>query len=126
MNLKTKLTKYVAAQHELPTDEKSIKTYTVNWWVNPRQKDIGGLQLTYDGFARMSSCFKAHKVLFEEPIPYSNKTILQLDNFINCPWFTSDTEIYVFNEKMAVQLVLFNGNINRFLSAKARNPIPAN
>lgn len=126
MNLKTELTKYVAIHHELPTDEKSIKTYTVSWWVNPRQKELGGLQLTYDGFARLSACFKAHKVLFEEPIPYNNKTILQLDNLINCPWFTSNTEIYVFNEKMAVQLVLFNGNVNRFLSAKSRKPIPAN
>jgi hypothetical protein len=33
----------------------------------------------------------------------------------------TNREIYVFNDKMAVQLVLFSGNIAKFSTAKAKS-----
>jgi hypothetical protein len=52
---------------------------------------------------------------------YNNQEIIWLDNFIDCPWFLTKKEIFVFGEKMAVQLVLFSGNIKKFAHAKAEN-----
>jgi hypothetical protein len=121
MNQKIELTTYVAKESGLPADEKSIKKLIPQWWQNPRTKTKGGLRLTDEGFARFTTQLKAHRVRFDQPVEYTNQLIIQLDNFIDCPWYVSKKEIYVFSEKMAVQLVLFSGNIAKFSSAKAKN-----
>jgi hypothetical protein len=121
MNQKIKITKYIAEQSGLPTDDKSIRKLISQWWINPRQKEKGGLRLSDDGFARLTTQFKAHKVKFDGPVDYTNQLIIRLDNFIDCPWFLAKKEIYVFNDKMAVQLVLFSGNIAKFSTAKAKS-----
>jgi len=121
MNQKTDITKYVAEQSNLSTDDKSIRKLISQWWINPRQKVKGGLRLSDDGFARLTTQFKSYKVKFDEPVDYTNQLIIRLDNFIDCPWYLTKKEIYVFNDKMAVQLVLFSGNIAKFSTAKAKS-----
>jgi hypothetical protein len=123
MTLKHNITRYIAEQSELPLDEKSVRQLVSQWWVNPRKKEKGGLRLTDEGFARMSMFFKLHRVVFDGPVEYNNQLIIRLDNFISCPWYTTKKEIYLFDEKMAVQLVLFSGNITRFSAAKAKDPL---
>jgi len=119
MDQKIDITKYVAEQSGLPTDPKSLKKWTAQWRCNPRQKLKGGLKLTDEGFARLTTQFKCHKVILEEPIEYTNQMILRFDNWITCPWYITNKHIYVFNDKTAVELVLFSGNVRRFFSAKA-------
>jgi len=121
MNQKINITKYIAEQENLPVDEKSIRKFVAAWWQNPRKKETGGLKLTDEGFARLTKYVKAHKVRFEDEIDYTNQLILRLDNFITCPWYLTRKEVFVFNDKMAVQLVLFSGNIARFSTAKAKS-----
>jgi hypothetical protein len=121
MDLKTELTRYVAEQAGLPTDEKSIRKLIPVWWQNPRKRDPGGLKLTDEGFARLTAYVKAHRVRFEEEVEYTNQLILRLDRFITCPWYVKKKDVFVFNEKMAVQLVLFSGNIAKFSTAKAKS-----
>ena len=121
MNQKSDITKYVAQQFGLPTDEKSIRKLIAQWWQNPRNKEKGGLRLTDEGFARLTAQFTAHKVRFEDPVEYTNRLIIQLDNFIDCPWYITNKAVFVFNDKMAVQLVLFSGNIAKFGTAKAKS-----
>ena len=121
MNQKIEITKYIAGQTGLATDKKSIRKFVAQWWQNPRPKETGGLKLTEEGFARLTTQFKPHKVKFDEPVEYTNQLIIRLDNFIDCPWFLAKKEIYVFNDKMAVQLVLFSGNIAKFSTAKAKS-----
>ena len=121
MNQKSDITKYVAEQFGLSTDEKSIRKLIAQWWQNPRNKEKGGLRLTDEGFARLTAHFTAHKVRFEDPVEYTNRLIIQLDNFIDCPWYITNKAVFVFNDKMAVQLVLFSGNIAKFSVAKAKS-----
>jgi hypothetical protein len=121
MNQKIEITKFVASQNGLATDDKSVKKFVVQWWQNPRPKEKGGLKLTEEGFARLTTQFKPHKVKFDQPVEYTNQLILRLDNFIECPWFVSKKEIFVFDDKMAVQLVLFSGNITKYSTAKAKS-----
>jgi hypothetical protein len=121
MNQKTEITKYIAEQEQLPADEKSIRKLVALWWQNPRNKEKGGLKLTDEGFARLTKYLKAHRVRFEDEVEYTNQLILRLDNFITCPWYVTRKEVFVFDDKMAVQLVLFSGNIARFSSAKAKS-----
>ena len=99
MNQKSDITKYIAEQFGLSTDEKSIRKLTAQWWQNPRKKEKGGLRLTDEGFARLTAHFTAHKVRFEDPVEYTNRLIIQLDNFIDCPWYITNKAVFVFNDK---------------------------
>lgn len=121
MNQKIEITTYLAKQFGLPSDEHSIRDYVLQWWKNPRTKANGGLRLTEDGFARASAHIKVHKVLIQEEVEYNNQLIVHLDNFIECPWYLSNRAIFVFDEKIAVQLILFSGNIARFTAARAES-----
>jgi len=121
MDQKLEITRYVAEQAGLPIDEKSIKKLMPIWWQNPRKRDAGGLKLTDEGFARLTAHVKAHRVRFEDEVEYTNQLILQLDRFITCPWYVKKKSVFVFNEKMAIQLVLFSGNIAKFSAAKAKS-----
>ena len=121
MDQKTEITRYVAQEAGLPTDEKSIRKLVPVWWQNPRKRDVGGLKLTDEGFARLTAYIKAHRVRFDEEVEYTNQLILRLDRFITCPWYVKKKDVFVFNEKMAVQLVLFSGNIAKFSTAKAKS-----
>ena len=122
MNLKHDITKLALESSGLASDEKRIKQTIPIWWMNPRKKSSGGLRLTEQGFECLQQAdFKAHRVRFEEPIHYTNQLIIWLDRFIDCPWYVTNKEIYVFGEKMAVQLVLFSGNIAKFGAAKAKS-----
>ena len=126
MNQKTDITKYVMNHLNVEITVKSLKKYNGILWQNIRQKQTGGLRLTDQGFKSLVDAdIKAHKVSFQEPVEYNNQLIIWLDNFIDCPWYITHKEIFVFNEKMAIQLVLFSGNIARFSAAKAKIPKPA-
>ena len=121
MNHKIEITKYVATQSGLDITEKNLRKLVSLWWQNPRKKNKGGLRLTDEGFARISSNIKFHKVKFESPIEYTSQLVIQLDNFIDCPWYVTNRFIFVFSDKMAVQLVLFSGDIAKFSRAKAKS-----
>jgi len=121
MNQKYEITKAVLESLGLVADEKRIKQTIPIWWVNSRKKAKGGLRLTEQGFTCFQNAdIKSDKVKFDEPIFYTNQLVIWIDNNINCPFYITDKEIYVFDEKMAVQLVLFSGNIERFCNAKKR------
>ena len=122
MNPKIEITRAVLNSLGIDASDERIRKTIPVWWMNPRKKFRGGLRLTEQGF----ECFqkadiKVHKVRFEEPIQYTNKLIINLDNFIECPWYVNNKAIFVFGDKMAVQLVLFSGNIAKFASAKAKS-----
>jgi len=119
MNQKLDLTKYIAEQCNLPTDEEYIKNLIVKWWFNPRKKLSGGLRLTDEGFSQISKYIKVYRVAIDQPIPYTNKVIIWLDKYIDSPWYVTNKEVYVLHEKIAVQLVLFSGNIARYTEIKA-------
>lgn len=122
-NQKIEITKYLANAEGLSTEDSFVKRLISTWWQNPRQKEQGGLRLTESGFEMMSKHFNPHKVKFEEPLTAkpSNQFILRLDNFITCPWYITHRAVWVFDDKMAVQLVLFSGNIEKFTTAKAKS-----
>jgi hypothetical protein len=121
MNQKLDITKYLAEQWGLDTDQKSLKQLNTLWWQNPRNKIKGGLRFTDEGFSRASAHLKYHKVNIDDGIDYNSQLIIRLDNLIDCPWYLSTDYIFLFDEKIAVQMILFSGNIARFTDAKVKN-----
>ena len=119
MNQKIEITRYAAEQLGLPTDERSIRNHKRLWWQNLRIKDRGGLQLTTAGYKTLVQAgIRDLKVKYDAQYEYNNQFILMLDNHIEVPWYITPKAIHVFNDRLAVQLVLFSGNIERLIRAK--------
>jgi hypothetical protein len=104
--------------------EKDLKQAVNSLWVSTRKKESGGLRLSETGVnCLIKAGIKSYKVEFEHPIQLTNQLVIWLDNFMDCPFYLTNEEIFVFSEKMAIQLVLFAGDIKQYVSIKARNSI---
>jgi hypothetical protein len=122
MNQKSELTKYIIKCLGLPDDTKTFKRLYATFWVNPRQKPKGGLKLTETGFKTFEQHIKSYRVDLEERNPtFDNNQILWLDKYIDCPFYIDRKSVYVFSERMAIQLVLFSGNLVKFGHAKDKS-----
>lgn len=120
MSLKSELTLKVAELTGLATDEKSLKTYKKHWWTNPREKDQGGLRLTEEGWIIVEqSGIKCHKIKLTSKIENTNQNLIKMDRYMDCPWYLDKKYIYVYTEKVAVQLILFSGNLQKFIDSKS-------
>lgn len=122
MNQKIELTKYIINCLGYPDDIKTFKRFIATFWVNPRIKEKGGLRLTDQGFEAFSQHLKSYKVDMEDKKQvFENRHILWLDKYIDSPFYIDRKSVYVFSEKMAVQLVLFSGNLVKFGYAKDKS-----
>jgi hypothetical protein len=117
---KLKLAKLVLQTLELPNDDISAKKAVSQWWANNRKKENSGFKLTDIGFLAFKKAnIKYYSIPFDQPILMTNQLHIWLDHFIDCPFYVTSTDITVFSEKMAVQLLLFSGNIYKYGFAKA-------
>jgi hypothetical protein len=120
MNQKIEIIKYVLGALGKSNDETYSKKMLPAFWVNTRQKSKGGLRLTESGHNWMQEAdIKCYKIDLPKEIDWTNRLIIQLDQFIDSPFFITKKAIFVYNEKMAVQLVLFSGNIQKYGIARA-------
>lgn len=124
MNQKNEITSKVLKILNPNYTEKDFKIAKQTWWVNPRTKEKGGLQLTEEGFnSLVKADIKHYKIKLEEKFkPENSKIIIWLDNHINGPFYfwNYNHTIITFDEKTAVQVVLFNGNITKLFRASQR------
>lgn len=121
MNQKFELTKLLLTHLGKDTTDQNIRKYLPVFWINPRKKNQGGLRLTEKGFDLMLSAdFKTYEIKIEDEIIWTNDFTIWLDQNLECPFYITNKKIWVFGERMAVQLVLFSGNIQKFYRAKKR------
>jgi len=120
MNLKTRITTFVASELGLSTDKDSLKKLIRLWWQNPRMKEKGGYRLTREGMTCfMNADLKYHKIRLDEPLAFmTNKCIITLDQSLDYPFFLTHKEVFVFDDRTAIQLILFSGNLIKFTNAK--------
>jgi hypothetical protein len=52
-------------------------------------------------------------------MPLTTQTIIFLDQFIDCPYFLTNKNVTVTNERKAVELTLFSGDIRKYGMSKA-------
>lgn len=121
MNQKIEITKYIIKKLNLNCPNiRSFKLWVNKIWHNPRTKENGGLRLTQEGFDLISKCdIRFYEVWLEnKKLHFDNKFILWLDNNFQCPFYLGKEKIYFFNEKPAVQLILFSGDLDRYFRAQ--------
>ena len=121
MNWKETYTKIFLKNANISINPNTLKEYLPMWWINTRSKDVGGLRLTDKGldFITKRLELKTYEVPFPVDFNVTTQTIIFLDRFITCPYFLADDGIIVTNEKKAMELMLFSGDIRKYGISKA-------
>jgi hypothetical protein len=122
MNWKETYTKIFLKQLDKSSDDTTVKQYMPLWWQNTREKDNGGLRLTEAGYDIVKQIELAtYDIPYPPEMPLTTQVIIFLDQFIDCPYYLTNRSITVTNEKKAVELTLFSGDIRKYGLIKAMN-----
>ncbi len=121
MDVKTAYTQTFLMLKEQPLHEESIKKTYFTWWQNVREKySARSLRLTKIGLEFIEECdVKTYSIKFPAKIVFTPQTYLWLDEFVDCPYFVDKKQIVVTMEKMALQLMMFAGDITKYGLARA-------
>jgi len=109
MNWKETYTKIFLKQLDKSYDEVALKEHMPQWWQNTRAKDEGGLRLTDEGLRMITQDLQLS----------TTQVVLFLDKFIDCPYYMGRKGITVTDEKKALELHLFSGDIRKYGLIKA-------
>ena len=123
MDVKLQLTRHFAEELGLQTSQEYLDTLLWKWWKNPRSTGTRSFALTEEGFEALSkeAKLKFYQIDLPEGQSYTNQSIIWLDKFVDCPYYFTKKSIFVSREKVAVQLILFGGDINKFGNAKEKS-----
>jgi hypothetical protein len=120
MNWKETYTKIFLKQLDKSSDDTTVKQYMPLWWQNTREKDNGGLRLTEAGYDIVKQIELAtYDIPYPPEMPLTTQVIIFLDQFIDCPYYLTNRSITVTNEKKAVELTLFSGDLRKYGLNKA-------
>ena len=123
MSNKLLYTKIFLKQADKSINEVSVKEHLSLWWQNTRSKEQGGLRLTEEGFRFITEELDLQTYDIPYPLAFelTTNTIIWLDNFIDCPYFLDRKGIVVTNERKALELTLFSGDVRKYGLTKALN-----
>jgi hypothetical protein len=120
MNWKETYTKVFLKQLNKSTDPATVKQYMPLWWRNTRSKNTGGLRLTESGYdILMEIGIETYDIPFPPDMPLTTQVIIFLDQFISCPYYITNKGIIVTDQKKAVELTLFSGDVRKYGLTKA-------
>jgi hypothetical protein len=121
MNWKETYTKIFLKQLGKTFNEVALKEYMPLWWQNTRAKSEGGLRLTDEGFRMVTEDLELSTYDVPYPVDFelTTQTVLFLDKFISCPYYMGRRGITVTDEKKALELHLFSGDIRKYGLNKA-------
>ena len=121
MDTKTAYTRTFMGLLEQPIHDESIKTNYYSWWQNVRESyQARSLRLTKLGLETVKKLdIKTYDIAFPDKIIFTPQTYLWLDEYVDCPYFVDKKQIIVTMEKMALQLMMFAGDITKYGLARA-------
>ena len=128
MNWKETYTKIFLKQADISVNPNTLKEYLPLWWKNNRSKNVGGFRLTNDGltFLQKKLQLKTYEVPFPIDFRVTTQAIIFLDRFINCPYYLADDGLILTQEKKAMELMLFSGDIRKYGISKAMTRLANN
>ena len=120
MNWKEAYTKIFLKEQGKSANELTVKEHLPLWWKNTRNKGTGGLRLTDLGYDVINEIDLAtYNIPYPKDLPLTTQVIIFLDKFIDCPYYITPKSIIVTNEKKAVELSLFSGDLRKYGLTKA-------
>jgi hypothetical protein len=123
MDIKHKLTvEFLTAWLGYEPTSLVIEKYYQTWWKNIRENGERSLRLTDVGFKFLkdNNLLKFYRIDTVDTV-YTSKVTIWLDKYLNCPWYLDKKCIWVSKETVAVQLILFGGDLVKYGSARARS-----
>tara|TARA_A200000159_G_scaffold160058_1_gene179580 strand:- start:688 stop:1068 length:381 start_codon:yes stop_codon:yes gene_type:complete len=123
MNWKETYTKIFLKQADVAVSDTNVKQHMSDWWQNTREKSEGGLRLTDAGFEFITTKLdlQTYEVPFPKDFKMTTQTVIFLDKFITCPYYLTGFSISVTDEKKAMELHLFSGDLRKYGLNKAIN-----
>ena len=123
MNWKETYTKIFLKQSGKSTNEAALKEYMPVWWLNNRVKDKGGLRLSEEGlrFLTEEIQLQTYDIPFPKDFEVTTNVLIWLDQFIDCPYYLARHGLVVTDEKKALALHLFSGDLKKYGITKALN-----
>ena len=114
-------TKIFLKQADIAISDVTMKVYMSTLWQNTRSKDEGGLRLTDAGieFLKSKLDLSTYEIPFPKDFELTTNTIIWLDQFIDCPYWLCKYSIEVTDEKKAMELHLFSGDVKKYGLTKA-------
>ena len=121
MNWKETYTKIFLKNANIAIGENTLKEYMPMWWKNSRSKNFGGLRLTDEGitFIKEKLQLQTYDVPFPNDFTLTTQVIIFLDKYLDTPYYLADDGVIVTNEKKAMELMLFSGDIRKYGLNKA-------
>lgn len=117
---KTIYTKLFLKETGQSVSDESVHEYLPLWWQNTREKTEGGLRLTELGMDIVKQIgLSTYDIPYPHDMPITAQVIIYLDKFIDCPYYLDKKSITVTNERKAVELALFSGDVRKYGIAKA-------
>lgn len=117
---KTVYTKIILKELGKSVNDAAVAEFLPLWWQNTRQKDVGGLRLTEAGLEALEQAgIQTYSIPFPIDMPLTTQTVIFLDQFIDCPYYLTNKNVKVTNERKAVELTLFSGDIRKYGMTKA-------
>ncbi len=103
-------------------DQGQFNKFYKSWWYNWRNSENCKFRLTDTGYEYFTEVaeIKFYEIKYPKELVITNKIIIDLDRYIDCPYYIDKKSLMVSSEKVAIQLVLFDGNLNNFGKAKRR------
>jgi len=125
MDVKTAYTRTFLQLLDQPNHEETLKTYYYTWWQNVRESyQARSLRLTKLGLETVHKLeIKTYSIKFPDKIIFTPQTFLWLDEFVDCPYFVDKKQITVTMERMALQLMMFAGDVTKYGLARAMSKL---
>ena len=125
MDTKTAYTRTFMGLLEEPIHDESVKKNYYSWWQNVRESyQARSLRLTKLGLDAVKKLdIKTYEIKFPAKIIFTPQTYLWLDEFVDCPYFVDKKQIIVTMEKMALQMMMFAGDVTKYGLARAMSKI---
>ena len=120
MNWKETNTKVFLRELGKSSNDINVKEYLPLWWQNTRTKDAGGLRLTEAGFDVLTEIdLETYDIPYPKEMPMTPQVAIFLDQFIDCPYYLTNRSIAVTDQRKAVELSLFSGDLRKYGLQKA-------
>jgi len=121
MTSKETYTKVFLKQLDQPVNDLSVRSALAEWWRNPRSKQKGGMRLTEEGYRMMTEDLDVsfYEVPYAPDMNFTTQIIIWLDNFIDCPYYLDKRSMFVSDDKKALELHMFSGDIKKYGISKA-------
>ena len=121
MSLNDTYTKIFLKNLGQSANDLNVKSYKPVWWQNSRSKSKGGLRLTDEGYRMMTEDLDItfYEVPYAPDMQFTTQIIIWLDNFIDCPYYLDKRSMFVADDKKALELHLFSGDIKKYGISKA-------